>query len=82
MRTSPWLFRTGAIVKQYTSVAGRDPQEFGDCSLRAEFGIAAVGREGELTRIMEMIWHRDLRTPMGSVRRANRVQGHAGASSL
>jgi len=50
--------------------------------LRAEFGTAAVEREGELTRIMEMIWHRDLRTLMGSVRRANLVQGHAGASSL
>jgi hypothetical protein len=36
----------------------------------------------ELTRIMEMIRHRDLRTLTGYVRRANLFKGHAGASSL
>jgi len=50
--------------------------------LRAEFGTAAVERQVELTRIMEMIRHRDLRTLTGYVRRDNLVKGHAGASSL
>jgi hypothetical protein len=48
-----------------------DPQAHG--SLRPT-------RDVELTRIMDVIWHRDVRTVTGYVRRGNLFKGHAGAS--
>jgi hypothetical protein len=42
----------------------------------------AAGRDVELTRIMGVTHRKDVRTVMGSVRRANLFKGHAGASFL
>ena len=41
---------------------------------------AAAERDVELTRIMDVIRHPDVRTVTGYVRRANLSKGHAGAS--
>ena len=44
--------------------------------------IAAAEREAELTHIMAVTRHKDVRTVTGYVRRANLFKGHAGASFL
>ena len=40
----------------------------------------AAERDVELTRIMDVTRHKDVRTVTGYVRRANLFKGHAGAS--
>ena len=49
---------------------------------RCGFGITAAERDVELTRIMDVTRHKDVRTVTGYVRRANLFKGHAGASFL
>jgi hypothetical protein len=48
--------------------------------LSAGLVITAAERNVELTRIMDVTRHRDVRTVTGYVRRANLFKGHAGAS--
>ena len=51
--------------------------------LKAEHAATLVSaRDVELTRIMEVTRHRDVRTVTGYVRRANLFKGHASASFL
>jgi hypothetical protein len=45
-------------------------------------GCAVIERDVELTRIMDVTRHKDVRTVTGYVRRANLFKGHAGASFL
>jgi hypothetical protein len=42
----------------------------------------AAERDVELTRIMDLTRHKDVRTVTGYVRRANLFKAHAGASFL
>jgi len=48
----------------------------------AGFVTTAAERDVELTRIMDVPRHKDVRTVTGYVRRANLFKGHAGASFL
>ena len=59
------------IVKRYAVAAGLDPEEFSGHSLCAGFVATAAERDVELTRIMDVMRHRDVRTVTGYVRRAN-----------
>src|SRR5215218_4655178 len=70
------------IVKRYATAAGLDPAAFSGHSLRAGFVTTAAERNVELTRIMDVTRHRDVRTVTTYVRRANLFKGHAGASFL
>jgi hypothetical protein len=51
-------------------------------SLRAGFVTMAADRDVELTRIMDVTRHKDVRTVTGYVRRAKLFNGHAGATFL
>jgi integrase len=70
------------IVKRYAGRIGLNMDDFGAHSLRAGFITTAADRDVELTRIMDVSRHRDVRTVTGYVRRANLFKGHAGASFL
>ena len=48
----------------------------------AGFVTTAAERDVELTRIMDVTRHKDVRTVTGYVRCANLFKGHAGASFL
>ncbi len=70
------------IVKRYAARVGLKADDFSGHSLRAGFVTTAAERDVELTRIMDVTRHRDVRTVTGYVRRANLFKGHAGASFL
>jgi integrase len=70
------------IVKRYATAAGLKVEDFSGHSLRAGFVTTAAERDVELTRIMDVTRHKDVRTVTGYVRRANLFKGHAGASFL
>ncbi|TXN38896.1 tyrosine-type recombinase/integrase [Methylobacterium sp. WL119] len=72
----------GDIVKRYAGAAGFDPAAFGGHSLRAGFVTTAAERGADLARIMEMSGHRDPRTVVGYIRRANAFKGHSGSGFL
>jgi site-specific recombinase XerD len=67
------------IVKRYAIAAGLDPAQFSGHSLRAGFVTTAAERNVELTRIMDVTRHRDVRTVTVYVRRANLFKDHAGS---
>ena len=74
---------------RYHRGAGRLPRHhpplenrFAAHSLRAGFVTTAADRDVELTRIMDVTRHKDVRTVTGYVRRANLFKGHAGKSFL
>jgi integrase len=69
-------------VKRYATAAGLDPQAFSGHSLRAGFVTTAAERNVELTRIMDVTRHRDVRTVTVYVRRANLFKGHAAGSGF
>ncbi|MCB5177587.1 site-specific integrase [Microvirga lenta] len=70
------------LVKHYAAKVGLDASDFGAHSLRAGFVTTAADRDVELTRIMDVTRHKDVRTVTGYVRRANLFKGHAGSSFL
>src|SRR5215210_4337433 len=70
------------IVKRYATAAGLKAEDFSGHSLRAGFVTTAAERDVELTRIMDVTRHKDVRTVTGYVRCANLFKGHAGASFL
>jgi site-specific recombinase XerD len=70
------------IVKRHATAAGLKVADFSGHSLRAGFVTTAAERDVELTRIMDVTRHKDVRTVTGYVRRANLFKGHAGASFL
>src|SRR5215208_722112 len=70
------------VVKRYAAEVGLKADDFSGHILRAGFVTTAAERDVELTRIMEVTRHRDVRTVTGYVRRANLFKGHAGASFL
>ena len=70
------------LVKRYAEKVGLQASEFGAHSLRAGFVTTAADRDVELTRIMDVTRHKDVRTVTGYVRRTNLFKGHAGSSFL
>jgi site-specific recombinase XerD len=70
------------IVKRYTIAAGLNAAAFSGHSLRAGFVTSAAERDVELTRIMDVTRHRDVRTVTVYVRRANLFKGHAAGSGF
>jgi integrase len=70
------------LVKRYAGKVGLDVSDFGAHSLRAGFITTAADRDVELTRIMDVSRHKDVRTVTGYVRQANLFKGHAGSSFL
>ncbi|MER2250991.1 site-specific integrase [Methylorubrum podarium] len=69
------------IIKRYTAAAGLDPALFGAHSLRAGFITTAAERGADLARIMDVSGHRDPRTVVGYIRRANAFKDHAGGGA-
>ena len=72
----------GDLVKRYAAAAGFDPALFGGHSLRAGFITTAAERGADMARIMDVSGHRDPRTVVGYIRRANAFKGHAGGGFL
>jgi site-specific recombinase XerD len=70
------------ILKRYVAAAGLDASAFGAHSLRAGFITTAAERGADMARIMDVSGHRDPRTVVGYIRRANAFKGHAGGGFL
>lgn len=70
------------IIKKYTTAAGLDASTFGAHSLRAGYITTAAERGADLARIMDQSGHRDPRTVVGYIRRANAFKGHSGSGFL
>ncbi|MFE1603323.1 site-specific integrase [Methylobacterium sp. ID0610] len=70
------------IVKRYAAAAGLDASSFGAHSLRAGYITTAAERGADMARIMDQSGHRDPRTVVGYIRRANAFKGHSGAGFL
>lgn len=70
------------IIKRYTAAAGLDASTFGAHSLRAGYITTAAERGADLARIMDQSGHRDPRTVVGYIRRANAFKGHSGSGFL
>jgi site-specific recombinase XerD len=83
--TNPARLTTQAvagIVKRYAAAAGLDASIFGAHSLRAGYITTAAERGADLARIMDQSGHRDTRTVVGYIRRANAFKGHSGSGFL
>lgn len=70
------------IVKRHATAAGLDAATFGAHSLRAGYITTAAERGADLARIMDQSGHRDTRTVVGYIRRANAFKGHSGSGFL
>lgn len=70
------------ILKRYVEAAGLDPSTFGAHSLRAGYITTAAERGADLARIMDQSGHRDPRTVLGYIRRANAFKDHSGSGFL
>ncbi|KZB99365.1 Tyrosine recombinase XerC [Methylobacterium radiotolerans] len=70
------------IIKKYTAAAGLDASTFGAHSLRAGYITTAAERGADLARIMDQSGHRDPRTVVSYIRRANAFKGHSGSGFL
>jgi site-specific recombinase XerD len=72
----------GDIIKIYAEAAGLDASTFGAHSLRAGYITTAAERGADLARIMDQSGHRDPRTVVGYIRRANAFKDHSGSGFL
>nr|WP_243980502.1 site-specific integrase [Methylobacterium sp. E-045] len=70
------------IIKRYALAAGLDASTFGAHSLRAGYITTAAERGADLARIMDQSGHRDPRTVLGYIRRANAFKDHSGSGFL
>ena len=70
------------IMKRYAEAAGLDASTFGAHSLRAGYITTAAERGADLARIMDQSVHRDPRTVVGYIRRANAFKNHSGSGFL
>ncbi|KQT56100.1 DNA recombinase [Methylobacterium sp. Leaf456] len=70
------------IIKRYAEAAGLDPMLFGAQGVRAGFITTAAERGADMARIMDVSGHRDPRTVVGYIRRANAFKDHAGGGFL
>lgn len=83
--SSPHRLTTQAvadIIKRYCAAAGLDASTFGAHSLRAGYITTAAERGADLARIMDQSGHRDPRTVVGCIQRANAFKGHSGSGFL
>lgn len=62
--------------------AGLDASTSGARGLRAGYITAAAGRGADPARVMDQSGHRDPRTVVGCIRRANAFAGHSGSGFL
>jgi integrase len=72
----------GDIIKGYAEAAGLDASTFGAHSLRAGYITEAAGQGVDLARIVDESGHRDPRTVVGYIRRANAFKDHSGSGFL
>jgi site-specific recombinase XerD len=70
------------VLKHYAAAAGLDASTFGAHSLRAGYITTAAERGADLARIMDQSGHRDPRTVVGYIRRANAFKDHSGSGFL
>jgi integrase len=70
------------FIKRYCVAAGLDASTFGAHSLRAGYITTAAERGADLARIMDQSGHRDPRTVVSYIRRANAFKGHSGSGFL
>ena len=70
------------IIKRYCAAVGLDASTFGAHSLRASYITTAAERGADLARIMDQSVHRDPRTVVGYICRANAFNGHSGSGFL
>lgn len=70
------------IMKKHVEAAGLDPAAFGAHSLRAGFVTSGAERGADLAKIMEVSGHKDPRTVLKYIRRANAFKDHAGGGFL
>lgn len=70
------------VMKRYCTAAGLDASTFGAHSLRAGYITTAAERGADLARIMDQSRHRDPRTVLGYIRRANAFKDHSGSGFL
>ncbi|KQQ39148.1 integrase [Methylobacterium sp. Leaf125] len=70
------------IIKGYAKAAGLDASTFGAHSLRAGYITTAAERGADLARIMDQSGHRDPKTVVGYIRRANAFKDHSGSGFL
>lgn len=70
------------IMKLHVAAAGLDASTFGAHSLRAGYITTAAERGADLARIMDQSGHRDPRTVVGYIRRANAFKDHSGSGFL
>jgi site-specific recombinase XerD len=70
------------VLKRYAAAAGLDASSFGAHSLRAGYITTAAERGADLARIMDQSGHRDPRTVVGYIRRANAFKDHSGSGFL
>ena len=70
------------ILQAYCTAAGLDASTFGAHSLRAGYITTAAERGADLARIMDQSGHRDPRTVVRYIRRANAFKGHSGSGFL
>jgi site-specific recombinase XerD len=72
----------GCIVKRYAEAAGLEAASFGAHSLRSGYITSAAERGADLGRIMDQSGHRNPRTVLGYIRRANAFHDHSGSGFL
>ncbi|TXN52356.1 site-specific integrase [Methylobacterium sp. WL2] len=70
------------ILKAYCTAAGLDASTFSGHSLRSGYVTTAAERGADLARIMDQSGHRDPRTVVGYIRRANAFKSHSGSGFL
>lgn len=70
------------LVKRYAEAAGLDASTFEAHSLRAGVITTVAERGADLARIMDQSGHRDPRTVVGYIRRANAFKDHSGSGFL
>ncbi|MCJ2036130.1 site-specific integrase [Methylobacterium sp. J-068] len=70
------------IIKRYAQAAGFDAATFAAHSLRAGYITTAAEHGADLARIMDQSGHRDPRTVVGYIRRANAFKDHSGGGFL
>ncbi|TXN50126.1 tyrosine-type recombinase/integrase [Methylobacterium sp. WL2] len=70
------------IIKGHCRAAGLDAALFSGHSLRSGYVTTAAERGADLSRIMDQSGHRDPKTVLGYIRRANAFKGHSGSGFL
>lgn len=66
------------LMKRYALAAGLDPVLFAGRSSRAGYATTPDEREADLARIMDQSGHRNPKTVLGYIRRANAFRNPSG----